>query len=235
MKKILEKIKELNSTAKGKAILFFAFYLIFFLIVVLVSRLGTRTPLAGSGDYEPGNGNVTFYVDKILNNNYIYGYTVSLDGVKYEYYGQKYENTELFKFNNRQYYRTGNDFYVKNTVWEKVPNPYLFAEFFDINQISKVMNVASYDSKISYEDGRRAYTFLLSSNSINQLLNNIDSDFYEEPNIVTLEVDDLKNVNKISLDLDSYCTLNKLCQKTLKVEIEYDMFGEVTKIDNPVI
>lgn len=234
MKKIVEKIKELNKTSKGKAILFFAFYLCFFLIVILISRFSTRTPFSRTEDYEPGNENVTFHIDDILKSNYIYSYAVTLDGVKSEYYGQKYDDTEMFEFNGRQYYRNGNDFYVRNTLWTKAVNPYLFPEFFDINNISKLMDVATYQSKTSYEDGKKAYNFLLSSNSINQLLKNINSDFLEEPNTVTLEIDDERNVNKIEFNLGSYCTLNKLCKSSLKIEIEYDMFGEVTKIDNPV-
>lgn len=234
MKGFVEKLKELNKTGKGKAILFFAFYAVFFLIVIFLFRFSSKTPLARSEDYELGTERITFNVYNILKNNYIYGYTVTLDGVKYEYYGQKYDNTEMFETNGKQYYRDGNDFYVKNTLWIKDMNPYLFPDFFEINKISKLMEVATYQSKTSYEDGKIAYNFLISSNSINQILRNIDSDFFEEPNTVTIGVDKEKNVNKIEFSLDSYCSLNKLCKNTLKIEIEYDMFGEVTKIENPI-
>lgn len=234
MKGFFEKIKELNKTAKGKAFLFFAFYCVFFLIVILISRFSTGTPLNREDDYEPGRDKVSFNIDNILANNYIYAYTVTLDGVKSEYYGQKYDNRELFEFNKKQYYRDGNNFYVKNSLWDKVSNPYLFSEFFDITNISKLMEVATYQSKTSYEDGKKAYNFLISSNTINQMLKNLDSDFLEVPNEITLGVDDSNSVNKIEFDLNSYCTLNKLCKNSLNIKVEYDMFGEVTKIDNPV-
>lgn len=234
MKKVVEKVKELNKTSKGKAVLFFAFYFVFFVVVVLIFRFSDRKPLARSEDYEPGNGRVSFYMDNILKNNYIYGYTITLDGVKRQYYGQRYNDTELFEFESRQFFRLGNDFYVKNALWEKSVNPYLFPEFLDMEQMAKVVEAASYQSKTSYEDGRKTYNFLISSNTINKILKNIDSDFLEEPNTLIVGVDGEKNVNKLEMGLDSYCRLNKLCNNSLKIEIEYDMFGEVTKIDNPI-
>lgn len=234
MKNFIERIQEINKTAKGKAVLFFAFYIVFFLVVVLVCRLGSGTTIASGNDYEPGNGNVTLYIDNILKNNYIYSYTVTLDGVKSEYYGQRYDDMELFEFRNKSYYREGNRFYVKNSLWVEGTNPYLFPKFKDIGELSKIIEVANYQSKTSYEDGRKAYNYLISTNTINQLLNGIDSDFLEEPNEITLEADEDKNVKKIELKLNSYCTLNKLCKNSLKIELEYDMFGEVQKIDSPV-
>jgi hypothetical protein len=235
MKKIFETIKELNKTPRGKAILFFGFYLIFFIFIIIFVRVGSRNS-TGSYEYEKGNGtsNYNFDISGIANSNYKFTYTITVDGVASVYSGEKYEDTELITYNNNNYYRNGDNYFINNTLWIKSDNPYIYSDFLEYDNISNLLVAASYESKTSYDSGKEIYNFLISTNTINQLLNNINSDFSEEPNRITISSDEDKNINEIIYYLDSYCTLNKLCNNSLKIDLVYDDFGNVEEIENPI-
>jgi hypothetical protein len=235
MKKIFETIKELNKTPRGKAILFFGFYLIFFIFIIIFVRVGSRNS-TGSYEYEKGNGtsNYNFDISGIANSNYKFTYTITVDGVASVYSGEKYEDTELITYNNNNYYRNGDNYFINNTLWIKSDNPYIYSDFLEYDNISNLLVAASYESKTSYDSGKEIYNFLISTNTINQLLNNINSDFLEEPNRITISSDEDKNINEIIYYLDSYCTLNKLCNNSLKIDLVYDDFGNVEEIENPI-
>lgn len=233
MKKYIEKFNEIKEMKNGKAILFFGFYLFFFIVLFLTIKFSDKRPLPSSDEYEKGS-NYTFYLDNIASNNYHYLYTITLDGVKYEYDGVKYNNQELFNMNTINYYRKGDAFFTNNGIWIKSENPYIYDKFLDINNISEIIELATYESKTSYEDGRQKYNFLISSNTLNQKLNNIDSDFLEEPNQLVISTDKNKYVEEIGFKLDNYCTLNKLCQDSLEIKLNYDKFGEIEEIDSPI-
>ena len=54
-----------------------------------------------------------------------------------------------------------------------------------------------------------------------------------EANKIIYSTDKNKDVYQINYLLDSYCLLNNLCEKSLKLEIVYDKFGGVSKIEVP--
>ena len=224
-----ELLKEIQNNPKGKAILFFIFYAFFFLIIVCVLFFEKRD-YAIASDYE--RGNATIYSSKsLLEDNYSFTYSITLDDKVYYYEGIKKDNYESFQYLGKNYYRVGNDFYVEDGTWFKCENPYLYSEFLDIKNIDKLINVASYLSKTSYESGKMTYNYLLSTNTINKELYNIESDFLEEP----ISTDEEKHINQVLFLLDSYCFLNKSCVKNLKIDIQFDQIGKIEKIDNPII
>jgi hypothetical protein len=235
MKKIVETIKELNKTPRGKAVLFFGFYMVFFIFIIIFVRVGSRNS-TGSYEYEKGNSssNYNFDISGIANGNYKFTYTITVDGVDTVYSGEKYEDTELITYNNNNYYRNGDNYFINNTLWIKSGNPYIYSDFLEYDNIANLLVAASYESKTSYDSGKEIYNFLISTNTINQLLNNINSDFSEEPNRITISSDEDKNINEIIYYLDSYCTLNKLCNSSLKIDLMYDDFGNVEEIENPI-
>ncbi len=232
MKELLKRIKEIKEKKNGKAILFFAFYLIFFTILILVIRFSEKRPLPSASEYEKGTS-YTFYLDKIANNNYHYIYTITLDGVKYVYDGNKYNDKEMFKFNAIDYFKSGDDFFKNTGIWVKSESPYIYDDFFDLNNISEIVELATYDSKTSFDNGRLRYNFLISTNTLNQMLNNVDSDYLEEPNELVIDTQKDKFVDEITFNLNSYCTMNKLCQNSLEIKLSYDKFGEIEEISNP--
>lgn len=232
MKDKIKQIKEIIKDPKKKAILFFCFYSVFFLVIILLLRFGDRS-ITKSSDYEKGNS-PTFDIQSILEDNYLYGYTITLDGVKYEYYGEKVGNTEYFEFAGKAYYKDGDKFFVKDNQWSECESPYVFSDFLDTEKLYSLLEKSYFESKTTYQSGKNNFNFLISTNTINQILSNIDSDFLEEPNQIVLIANNDKIINEVTLNLDSYCSLNNLCQKSLKINLQYDMFGEISSIENPV-
>ena len=101
MKELFKNIKELSKTTKGKAILFFGFYFVFFIIIMIIARFGSRNYTKPS-DYEKGKSG-TFYINDIVDKNYGFTYQVSLDNVKYTYTGTRNSNNTLFDYNGNNY------------------------------------------------------------------------------------------------------------------------------------
>lgn len=235
MKKWIEIIKELKKTSKGKAVLFFGGYLIFFIVVILFVKFSSRSTTLPS-DYEKGkSSSKEISIDKLVQNNYLFTYKINLDGKEYIYNGKRNKDIELFQFNNKTYYKNEDTYFSKNNeLWVKVDNPYVFGDFIDSGKIIPMIEMASLESKTTYEDGRSSINMLISTNTLNQKLNNIDSDFFEEPNKITLIANKNNEIDEINYDLSSYCTLNKLCQNGLKITLNYEMYGEIKNIENPV-
>ncbi len=226
-------IKEIQENPKGKAIWFFIFYAFFFLIIVCILFFGKKDYTTAE-DYE--RGIATDYSSKLLlGDNYSFTYTITLDDKIYQYQGKKMKNVESFQYMNKNYYRVGDDFYVENEIWSKCESPYLYSEFLNSNNIELLIHLASYLSKTSYESGKMTFNYLLSTNTINKEIYNIESDFLEEPNQVIVSTDENQNVNQVLFLLDSYCSLNQNCMKSLKIDIQFDEVGKIEKIDNPIV
>lgn len=230
---IKDLLKIIQESPKKKAIVFFSFYIIFFLIVLSILLFGKKD-YTKAVDYEKGSATI-YSANSLLKNNYAFIYTITIDDKVYQYNGKKSEDSELFKYLEKNYYRSGNDFYVFNEVWTKCENPYVYLEFLDFNNINHLMNLATHLSKTSYDSGKVTYNFLLSTNTIQKELYGVVSDFLEEPNQLIVSTDEKQNINQITFLLDSYCILNNVCQNTLKIDIQYEQIGKIEKIDNPIV
>jgi len=234
MKKLFEKIKEIKKMPRGNAILFFGFYFVFFLIVFLLLNTGSGKPIT-SNDYKI-NKAYSFNTNYLQENNYSFDYTISLDDIKYKYSGKRNGDVSSFNFNERKYYSNKDNYLVYQDTWIKSDNPFVVDEMFvNANEIIKLIELAAYESKTEYDSGKKIYNFLISTNTINQYIYNINSDFFEEPNRIIISTDENNSVSSITLNLDSFCTLNKQCQKNLRVELLFDNFGNIEEIESPII
>lgn len=228
MKNILEYLKELKKKPYGKAVFFFGFYLIFFIILfILIGVMGQTTPK----DY---NNNVInpVSIKSILDKNYSFSYKVVLDNNTYLYEGDKFNDNISFKYNDKEYFQNNSNTYVKDNEWISSTDPIKFKYFFNENNLDNIINNAYYESKTTYESGKNTYNYLISSNTINRIIDNSETDYSEEAN--KLSIVKTNDVEEISLNLDSYCVLNKLCDKSLKIIINYDNYKSVKEIVNPI-
>ena len=176
MKKFLELIKELKSTCRGRGIVFFRCYAIFFIFVFLLMGFGNKNPNRYS-NYESGKSSDASN-DKLENYNYLFTYKITLDGVEHIYNGKRNKDTELYQYNDKTYYRNGDSYFVKNDeIWIKSDNPYIFSDFIDSNKINSILELSMLESTTNYEDGRGSFNLLVSTNTLNQKLNNVDSVF----------------------------------------------------------
>lgn len=229
MKDFLEKIKKSDNQTQ-KTIAFFGFYFVFFLIVFgLIYFTGNKNYL--HQEYEPGNA---FNNKGILNKNFLYDYKVTVDGVLYDYYGKRYGDVESFKYNNVDYYRDGDKYYFMKEEWSETTNPYVYYEFLDFDNLAKIMQSATFDSKSELEGGGTQYKYKISSNTLHLIFYEKNTDYDEVPNEVLFETDEKNNITKILYQLKSFCATHEKCQNTLTIDMNFEMFGGVSKIDNPI-
>ena len=224
----MKTLLDLRKTPRGRAILFFGAYFFFFLLLIIISRFGNRTSNYKYDDFEKNK--VSF--DSIANNNYNFTYSVFLDDMKYIFTGERNGDITKINYLDNVYYKINDNYYDSNNMI--VDNPIIFSLFLDNNNYDNICENSYYESKTEYEDSHLRFDYLLSTNTINSLFYNIESDYNEEANKIVYSTDKDKDVYQINYILDSYCLLNNLCERSLKIEIAYDKFGEISKIENPI-
>ncbi|MBQ3307163.1 MAG: hypothetical protein IJG68_03100 [Bacilli bacterium] len=233
MKEFLEKINELKEHPNGKAIFFFAFYFVFFAFVFLWIHLaGDKDAI--TQEYEKGNSS-SFNMKEIFSQNYVYDYKVTIDNVLHDYYGKKLSTVESFKYNNQDYYNNEGNFFVHmNDDWVNTSSPYLYSEFYQNEIIKELFNRATYYSTTTYDNGTSDFHFLISSNTFYKLFYDQNTDYDEVPNEIIYTANANHDVVKITYLLDSYCATLDDCGEHLTIELNYDLFGSMESIDNPV-
>ena len=227
-KAILEFLK----TPRGKAVMFFGFYFIFFFILSVMFREGTTT---SDYDNEKEKKNTLPYSLKMIeSNNYHFKYSYDFDNKINIYEGDRYDQKELFSFNNINYYRNDSIFLTNNSnIWVKCDNPYTMYEFIDINSIKKILSKATYISKTDYESGMKVYNYQISTSTLIKLITNKDVDLDDKPNEIIIKTDADDNVNDIKYDLTSYSKYNQLSTNKSEIELYYTKFGEIKQIADP--
>ena len=228
MKNFIKKIKEIKKTENGKAILFFGFYLVFFLILFSIIIFGGKKDYLIQ-EYEKGKP-ASLNTSWLLNKNYYYDYKIKLNGVLSDYYGKRYQDIESFKYNNKEYYRNGKDFFVNNGTWVKCDNPYVFYNLIDVDKVSNLLVNATFVSREEVKEDKYKYIYLLSSNTVNKIVYNTDTDYDEVPNKIIVVIDNKSSVD-ITYYYDSFCKMSEKCN-SLEIETYYEMFNGVKEIDN---
>ena len=232
MKETFETVKEISKNPRGRALLFFGFYFIVFAVLIFFIREASHNNKP-TDEFESGRP-YSFNTNKLLNHNFQFHYTVTLDDKVYEYSGDRYNDMEQFQYNKLDYFRNKDAFFVNEKTWIKSDNPYVYYDFINVDNIIDLIGISTYESKTSYNNGKTNYNFLISSNTLNKVINETDTDFFEDPNKIFISTDENKDINNIILYLDSYCLNNKLCNKSLKIELEYDKYGEIKEIESPI-
>lgn len=234
MKNFFENIQKFMKSEDNqtyKTIGFFAFYIFFFAILFsLIHFKGDRNYLLQ--EYEKGDSSVGSV--GVLNKNYVYDFKITLDGVLHDYYGKRYEDKESFKYNNLDYYRDADEFFVNQDMWIKCENPYLFYEFLDYENLTKILEKATFVAKTEYENGKVVHHYIISSNDLAKLWTEEETDYGEDTDTIDIEVGEDNNITKIQYGLDHYCMHRELCSSSLSIDMSFEMFGSVTDIENPI-
>ena len=95
------------------------------------------------------------------------------------------------------------------------------------------MSKATFIDKKEIEKGME-YQYKISSNTLNEVVYNQNTDLDEVPNTMIFKTDEKNNITNILFQFDSLCMSNPKCQEHLKIEMSFEMFGGVSKIDNPM-
>ena len=217
MKKFIEFMKELRKNPYGRGVFFFGFYLIFFIFIFILLKMGSST---NSLNNIEKNNKKNINIENILDKKYSFTYKINLDNKLYLYDGKKDDNSFTFTYNDKSYMKDNEIYYVKNEDWQVVDNPIKFNNFLDENIINALLDSSTYEAKTTYNSGKKVYSYLISSNTINKIIDNKDTDFSDEPNRIKVSIE--KVVNEIDIDLNSYCKVNNLCENNLHINISYD-------------
>lgn len=225
MKKVVEFLKELKKKPYGKAVFFFGFYLIFFIVLAILVRLGGHVNI----DTNNVLNNKTSIVDmnSLTNNDYSYKYEVKIDNNTYTYTGTKKNNRFDYKYNDKDYYQENLITYVKESEWVSIESPIKYNMFLDESFIGNIIDSSYSESKTTYESGDITYNLLITSDTLNKLINKKNTDTAGEPNRISVSINSYKYVNEITYNLDNYCKLNNICTSNLNIKVKYDNFYSV--------
>ena len=235
MNSFIKYLKEVKNTDRGRAIFFFVFFFFFFLFLGVYARANGAHPVE---ENTPDNYSHDVSIDELLDNNFSYVYTVVVDNKTYTINGKINENVEEFDFSDGnstvKYYRSGENYYVNNNdVWEKGNVPLELSKFFKTKKLNTIIKKATYDSRTDYKSGKITYNLFVSTNTINKILDDKDTDFDEVPNEINISLKDGKVIEEVFLKLDSY-GMNNNISKELNMTLEYANIGKVGVIENPL-
>lgn len=220
MKKLIEYIKELRKKPYGNAVLFFGFYIIFFTIISIMARTGSV------GNVGQDNESTGVVVNNLEKYNYSFEYKVVLDNDTYSYTGNKEYNTIYYKYNGEDYYNRDDKSYIKEDNWKEVDNPIKFYSFLKETNMNNIINSSYIDSKNNYDNGEVAYNLLVSSNTLNKMINGVETDYDEIPNKIKVSVNN-GYISEINYNLDNYCKEKDSC-KSLNIIVNYKEFNKIS-------
>lgn len=227
MKDYIKIIKELKKTPRGKAILFFCFYLIFFILIAILARL---LPGGNNLDIQEEEKEDYISIEEINGYNYAYNYILNIDNNIITVNGNKNGSEEEFTFilNNipYNYYKSGTLYYSNGVI---VDNPSYLLDLID--NIDLLLEKASYDSVINYKSGKNILRYSISSSTISNMIDGIDLDIEEIPNEIRLTKNTDK-IDEVDLDLSSYCIATKKCLYNMSVKMSYSDFNNIGEITN---
>lgn len=213
MKKLIEFIKELRKKPYGKGVIFFGVYLIFFIVVFSMLSLGDNKNSDESK-------NKSFF-EKY---NYSFEYKVVLDNNTYTYVGSKEAKVFKYNYNGKEYYNRGYKSYIKEESWKEVENPIKFNKFFDEEIVENIINSSYTDYRTTYGSGDTEYNLLVSSNTLNKIIEEKDTDYEEVPNKIKINISKDKLIKDINYNLDNYCKMNNICN-SLNITVNYSNYS----------
>ena len=233
----LEKILEFRKTPKGKMIFFFGFYLIFFIVIAILSRV-LDNDIENSSYQSVENHIDPNYISIATKNgnNYAYQYSIQIDDEYYNIDGTKNKDKELFSYtyNNQivQYYKQEFVYYQKqNNNWIQtiIPNINLAM----IDNFDKILKEANYNYKTEYENGKVVLNYQVKNNIIRNYLNMELSDTEENLNDIYIVMNN-DRIDSVEWNLTSYCIESKKCLDSMNITMNYRNFGLEKEIVNPI-
>ena len=235
MKNFIENINEVGSTSKGKTIIFFFAFLLFLVFIAIFSRtVGTTNP----EEYYNTVTNDSSW-EELLAANYGYKYTINIDGVETIIEGKIKETNEKFTITTgdevREYFRSIDSFLINSDGnWIMCDNPNNFYKFTNIDYVDKIVKNSSFTNKTDYESGKVIYNFLISTNTINELLDGNVTDYDDIPSEVEVIFKADNSIDHVNYKFSNYCRTIGLCNNNFDVKLEYNDIGKIEGIKNPI-
>ncbi len=232
------KYREFFQTERGKAVLFFAFYVIFFIVIAILFR--TSRPdshLKTEKEQLLNEVNYQYKLDLLENENYHYKYLITIGTNISLYEGDHLKNQEMFqmigKDASKRYFREGSLFVEEvNGQWIQTENPYQLKEFYDVEKIKTLLEKATFVSKTEYQNGKNELKFSLTTEEIKNIFKeNFIGNSSENEIIVRL--DENKNIVGLLYNIENYYLQKEKVDTDVHIEITYTNFGKIKEIEGP--
>lgn len=226
-----DKFRNFMKTPRGKAVLFFGIYLIFFIGLAIFSRV------VGTGNSISPQLNITPYsysLNQISNHNYHYRYQYQIDDSTIAFEGDRVGNKSLFSDGIISYYQK-EDLFMRNQdgLWVKCDNPYIFPSLLDDSIMNTLISSATYVSKTELASGEEEVNFEISTTTLVKILDGIVIDLDDPVNTIQLKKNSDGEVVEIHYDLTSYAIYHGRCSSQFQLILSYSKFGEISKIQDP--
>ena len=215
MREFIDKVRK---SPRGSALLFFAFYALFFTILIITIRSSNGSARLAEPVTEKS---YPFETTMLHTDNYYFIYTVSIDKVKHEYRGYHSLSGEEFTFEDKNYFFNGYQYFLTDENSLETKDPYLFGKFRDSNKILSLLDTAYFEYQTFYESGKALYSYLIDTNVIYKVIEGQDTDYAGEENSMLFSTNKNGEIESIVFQLDDYCKTTSSCQESLKIEIEY--------------
>ena len=223
---------EFIHTPRGKAVLFFGIYLVFFIVLAMMAHIGGQGSVIGSTDL---NLDSPYYdLSSIKEGNYAFSYQFVIDGVTSTYTGTHYDKKALFSDGSIQYYQD-DTLLMRNQdgVWIRCDFPYPLSSLTEPTVIESLLEKATYVSKTELATGEEAINYQISTTTLVQLLDGLEVDLDDSVNTIQLRKDETGVIVEIQYDVSSYAKYKGLALDQFRLILSYSDFGEVEKITQP--
>lgn len=223
---------EFIHTPRGKAILFFGIYLVFFIGLAMMAHIGGQGSVIGSTDL---NLDSPYYnLSSIKKGNYAFSYQFVIDDVTSTYTGTHYEKKALFSDGMTQYYQDDTLFMKnQNGVWIRCNDPYPLSSLTDSTVVESLLKSATYVSKTELATGEETMNYQISTTTLVQLLDGLEVDLDDPVNTIQLRKDENGEIVEIQYDVSSYAKYRGLVADYFGLTLSYSDFGEIEKITQP--
>lgn len=227
-----DKVMAFLKTPRGKAVLFFGIYFIFFIGLAIFSRVaGTGNSITPQLSVSP----YTYSLEQIANHNYHYQYQYLIDGSTITFEGDRNNNKSLFSDGVISYYQK-DDLFMKSQdgLWIKCDNPYIFPLLLDDSVLNTIISSATYVSKTELATGEEEINLQITTTTLVKILDGLDVDLDDPVNTIQLKKDSSGEVVEVRYDFTSYALYHGRCSSSFQLILSYSNFGNVKEIQDPV-
>ena len=226
-----DKVMAFLKTPRGKAVLFFGIYFIFFIGLAIFSRVaGTGNSITPQLSVSP----YTYSLEQVANHNYHYQYQYLIDGSTITFEGDRNNNKSLFSDGVISYYQK-DDLFMKSQdgLWIKCDNPYIFPLLLDDSVLNTIISSATYVSKTELATGEEEINLQITTTTLVKILDGLDVDLDDPVNTIQLKKDSSGEVVEVRYDFTSYALYHGRCSSPFQLILSYSNFGNVKEIQDP--
>ena len=228
-------LKELWKNPKGRALLFFGFYFIFFLVLGISFRASASAPQKNLTLPSQLQENANYSIQDLVNGNYQFTYQENVNGVSKELTGKAYNQMKQVtnNYGNMYFLYSGIVIQRLNDVWQICDNPFYYRQILEEGMLKKTLDAATFESKTLYQNKQTVYRYQISTTTLWDLYQNEKIDIADEPNIIEVYVTENGQVEKIFYNYSSDDTYLRKTPMQTYFTVSYQDYGKIEAFEVP--